>query len=388
MNHAATRTLALLQTSLHVLRQQKDRLTDLQDIKEIHALTLQLDQTLRDAIARQLVPADPVAHVLAEWESLRKWSNRFQTALQTADGLADARMQAPAGASSLPTRSQLEALIPRLGAAPNVLRAAAETAQHEHQPNLWEGEQPHVALMEIAVAMDRVGKWTLTDQTGERANGVFPLVRPAVATYHAMNRVSDAITQRVVQLNDSLVRTRKLLEKHDRHASALAEAGRLVEQGNPAGAGILLDGIRSKFSDLDYADIRKIIVTAKYSAHAMEEQVNSFAQSVAARTDDSGFAILGKVIFILPMFQLQRKCARLSERGRKLQTELQSACTAPVGSELYQQWQQVMARLNAALGELEQQTIPRVRRWSLACAILAVLAVAGLICLGSGLLPK
>ena len=401
MNLAATRSLACVQVRLHVLRQQQESLTELQDIKEIRALTGQLDQTLRDAIVRQLVPADPAAHVLAEWNSLRDWSNRFQTALRAADELA-AELDAPATnlpppdgpskrdkkkakknepkltANATPSRSQLENWVAQLEAAPPVLRAAAQTAQREHLPALWEGNQPHSALLEVAMSIDRVGEWVLASKPGDWANNIPLPLRPSIASQRVLAEDSDAVTQREALLVERLARAKALLVEHARHAEVLAEAGRLVSQGNPGAASRLTTGLSPEFPDLDYAAIRLSIAGVQRSARErVDDRVGPFVGSVRARSKEVSETASASLI----IGPLKHLCEQAAGEGRKLQAELQTACTAPAGSELHRQWQEQMTRLTAALGALERETIPRVQRRvrnvRVVCAALAALAIAG-----------
>ena len=401
MNLAATRSLACVQVRLHVLRQQQESLTELQDIKEIRALTGQLDQPLRDAIVRQLVPADPAAHVLAEWNSLRDWSNRFQTALRAADELA-AELDAPATnlpppdgpskrdkkkakknepkltANATPSRSQLENWVAQLEAAPPVLRAAAQTAQREHLPALWEGNQPHSALLEVAMSIDRVGEWVLASKPGDWANNIPLPLRPSIASQRVLAEDSDAVTQREALLVERLARAKALLVEHARHAEVLAEAGRLVSQGNPGAASRLTTGLSPEFPDLDYAAIRLSIAGVQRSARErVDDRVGPFVGSVRARSKEVSETASASLI----IGPLKHLCEQAAGEGRKLQAELQTACTAPAGSELHRQWQEQMTRLTAALGALERETIPRVQRRvrnvRVVCAALAALAIAG-----------
>jgi len=87
MNSIAIRELARIQAVLHVLRTQRDTLSELSDITAQRALEESFLEALDEARQRGIAPQDPVTVVRDDWRRLVRWSNRVQAALKKANGL-------------------------------------------------------------------------------------------------------------------------------------------------------------------------------------------------------------------------------------------------------------------------------------------------------------
>jgi hypothetical protein len=70
MNPAAIRGAACLQVRLRTLLDQRELLSDLGDIKESRRLAEELNGVLTEAVARGVIPADPLGAVAGDWRRL------------------------------------------------------------------------------------------------------------------------------------------------------------------------------------------------------------------------------------------------------------------------------------------------------------------------------
>jgi hypothetical protein len=89
MNSIAIRELARIQSLLHVLKTQRDTLSELSDIQAFRGLEESYRDDLEEAQKRGLVASDPGADVRSDWLRLVSWSNRIQLALKAADNLGN-----------------------------------------------------------------------------------------------------------------------------------------------------------------------------------------------------------------------------------------------------------------------------------------------------------
>jgi len=87
MDLLANRELARIQAVLHVLRTQRDALSELSDITAQRALEESFLEALGDARQHGIATQDPVAVVRDDWQRMVRWSNRVQEALREVDEL-------------------------------------------------------------------------------------------------------------------------------------------------------------------------------------------------------------------------------------------------------------------------------------------------------------
>lgn len=290
MDTIATRELARIQAVLHVLRTQRDTLSELSDISAFRGLEESYREDLQEAKKRGLVPPDPVAAVQADWRRLVAWSNRIQRALRAADELgkqtdsAGSRSNQESGKKKkqsytylpqvgtgwAPTLTDLQHLKTALEEAPKALAETIEQGRDSLQEGDWSNGRPHPELAEIADAMEWAEKLELAESPGAWANGVGLRELPLVASRLAIERSGSLIERRLMRLKDRIERVVGLIQLHSQHAATLEEVGRLTSSGQVESARQMLATVPADFDDLDHAGSEYAVGLAETSIVKLE----------------------------------------------------------------------------------------------------------------------
>jgi len=244
MNSIAIRELARIQAVLHVLRTQRDTLSELSDITAQRALEESFLEALDEARQRGIAPQDPVTVVRDDWRRLVRWSNRVQAALKKANGLV---------VGPRPSLADLKRLEVTLEAELDSLEQALDEGRQEVRDEDWNGQRPYAELSEVADALGWEEVLELAETIGPWVKGVPLRARPLVATRRAIEPGSQGVERWMSGLRTKLARVRSLLGQHATHTRTLEEVGRLTEAGQVETARRLMGASPAVFGDLDYA---------------------------------------------------------------------------------------------------------------------------------------
>ena len=292
MNSIAIRELARIQSLLHVLKTQRDTLSELSDIQAFRGLEESYRDDLEEAQKRGLVASDPVADVRSDWLRLVSWSNRIQLALRAADNLGndlDTLGPKPDKESGKkkkkmekewrPSLSDLQQLKMALEGAPRVLVDAIEQGCRELQLGDWSSGRPYGELAEVADAMEWTEKLELAESPGPWAHGIGLRDRHLVASRLAVEGGSPMVERRQRNLKDRLAHVVELIERHSKHAATLDDVGRLTTAGQVVTARGLMASMQSLFIDLDYsANEQKLSLTEQQLETRVKRVVESTAE--------------------------------------------------------------------------------------------------------------
>ena len=244
MDTIATRELARIQSVLHVLRSQRDTLSELSDIQAFRGLEENFREALDEARQRGVAPQDPVAVVRDDWQRLVRWSNRVQAALKKANGLV---------VVPRPSLADLQQFEVALEAALASLEQELDEGRQGVRDEDWSGQRPYAELSEVADALGWEEVLELAETIGPWAEGVPLRARPLVATRRAIEPGSQGGERWMSGLRTKLARVRSLLEQHATHTRTLEEVGRLTDSGQVETARRLMGTSPAVFGDLDYA---------------------------------------------------------------------------------------------------------------------------------------
>lgn len=387
MNLVATRELARLQGMLHVLRRQKDDLTDLAEMKELRLIADSLDDALREGMARGLVPADPMAEVLSDWRRLVAWSNRVQSALKAADELAaeldstpNSIFQEPAGADLTPAagskqghenaefsknasakgqaRSRLEDCTITLERARHEFAATFDTLRKEMRESDWVGEEPYLELAEVVEGQELKLELTLAERPGNWACDVRPLFCPLMASRRAVARDSEAVQQRLSRLSVRLKRARDLIAEYPHHVAELASITVMIDRGDLDTSTARFEALDQVFSDLDYEAVRRQLEKVRHRVAKQEQAAGDAAKFLLGHST----ATTAEGYSIIPPFGRQRRCAEALKYARDILAAVDAEAAKQPGSEAGARLLSADEQLRKTVNEFSQGPLDRVRK--------------------------
>jgi hypothetical protein len=276
MDTFATRDLARIQSMLHVLRSQRDTLSELSDIQAFRGLEENFQEDLQEAQKRGLVPRDPVSVVLDDYRRLSVWSNRVQQALKEANDLGreieffGSSHEQETGKKTgkldkgwRPSLADLQRLKIALGSAPRSLLGAMELARNELQAGDWSNGRPYPELAEVADAMDWTDKLKLAESPGSWAYGLVQRDRPLVASRLAVESGSSIIEKLLGTLREREALVSELLEQHAQQVANLKEVSHLISTGQLESAAKRMIGVKSFFVDVDCGEAVRALEKAQ-----------------------------------------------------------------------------------------------------------------------------
>jgi formylglycine-generating enzyme required for sulfatase activity len=386
MDSIAIRELARIQSVLHVLKTQRDTLSELSDIQAFRGLEESYRDDLEEAQKRGLVASDPVAEVRSDWLRLVSWSNRIQLALRAADNLGNdldtlgpkpdkesGKKKKKTEEGWRPSLSDLQQLKVALEDAPKVLADAIEQGCRELQPGDWSSGRPYGELAEVADAMEWTEKLELAESPGPWAHGIGLRDRPLVASRLAVEGSSPMVERRQRSLKDRLAHVVELIERHSKHASTLNEVGRLTDAGQVETARRLIDTLQAAFGDLDYSAREQRLAQ-------LEKQLKSQSEKVAETK--KGLQEFGREavrFFAFPPIELMRRGSVAQGTAEKVLAE-----TAQIGkvggtSEVDRMVSGWTTGVKSDLDSLQTLWMSRVRLWILGTTVfwLMVLVAGG-----------
>ncbi|MFM2166296.1 MAG: hypothetical protein RIS79_667 [Verrucomicrobiota bacterium] len=300
MDPVAVRELARIQSVLHVLKTQRDTLSELSDIQAFRGLEESYRDDLEEAQKRGLVASDPVAEVRSDWLRLVSWSNRIQLALRAADNLGNnldtlgPKPDKDSGKKKMtteegwrPSLSDLQQLKVALEDAPKVLADAIEQGCRELQPGDWSSGRPYCELAEVADAMEWTEKLVLAESPGAWAHGICPRERPLVASRLAVERSSSLIERRLRSLKDRLAYVVGLIQSHGQSAGTLEEVGRLTSSGQVESARQMMATVQAVFGDLDYSAKEQDLASCEKRLRTVRQEIAKLEELVLEKLDSA-----------------------------------------------------------------------------------------------------
>jgi formylglycine-generating enzyme required for sulfatase activity len=385
MNSIAIRELARIQSLLHVLKTQRDTLSELSDIQAFRGLEESYRDDLEEAQKRGLVASDPVADVRSDWLRLVSWSNRIQLALRAADNLGndlDTLGPKPDKESGkkkkkmeeewLPSLSDLQQLKMALEGAPRVLVDAIERGCRELQPGDWSSGRPYGELAEVADAMEWTEKLELAESPGPWAHGIGLRDRHLVASRLAVEGSSPMVERRQRSLKDRLAHVVELIERHSKHAATLDDVGRLTDAGQVETARRLIGTLQATFGDLDYS-------AREQQLAQLEKQLKSQSEKIAETKKE--LQELGREaggFFAFPPIGLMRRGSVAQGTAEKVTAETAQIGKVGGNSEVDRMVSGWTTGLKSDLDSLQTLWMSRVRRWILGTTVFWLLfLVAG-----------
>jgi hypothetical protein len=333
MDLQLSRHLAQLGSVLHLLKSQRDVLTELADIKEIRNLEESFLGILRGAYARGLIPSDPLAMVREDWLRLVDWSNRVQDALKQADALRDGVSAAASGVHRFPPTSEtLQSLELELEGAPDRLRSAMERLREEMRESDWEGLRedfrsrlcfllrvragidaarvsgsatPYAELIQVAETMGWDEALELCEFAGWWARDLTRTVRPLVASRLAVETGSPFVLRRIQVLKKGLEQVKSLLELHKRQIENLREIRYQLDAGNVESARSIFASLKPVFGDLDYQGTEVALTS-------MEQQLATHGRKLdEANKDVTELEAAARAFFVFPPNLLYKRLTEL-----------------------------------------------------------------------------
>jgi formylglycine-generating enzyme required for sulfatase activity len=371
MNPIAIRELARIQSLLHVLKTQRDTLSELSDIQAFRGLEESYRDDLEEAQKRGLVALDPVGDVRSDWLRLVSWSNRIQLALRAADNLGndlDTLSSKPDKESGKkkkkmeeewrPSLSDLQQLKMALEGAPRVLVDAIEQGCRELQLGDWSSGRPYGELAEVADAMEWTEKLELAESPGAWAHGIGLRERPLVASRLAVERSSSLIERRLRSLKDRLARVVEMIMQHRQHASTLAKVGHLTVAGQVDSARQMMTTVQAMFADLDYSAKDQKLSEIEKSLQAYERKVVESADELKALGREAS------EFFVGPPLSLRHRARAMVTRTEKLMSETSDELRRwPSGSEMERRLTGWCVVLKKEVDGFKTGPMNRLRRW-------------------------
>ena len=386
MNSIAIRELARIQSLLHVLKTQRDTLSELADIQAFRGLEESYRDDLEEAQKRGLVASDPVGDVRSDWLRLVSWSNRIQLALKAADNLGNdldtlgpkpdkesGKKKKKMGEEWRPSLSDLQQLKMALEGAPRVLVDAIEQGCRELQLGDWSSGRPYGELAEVADAMEWTEKLELAESPGPWAHGIGLRDRHLVASRLAVEGSSPMVERRQRSLKDRLAHVVKLIERHSQHTAALDDVGRLTTAGQVVTARGLIGTLQVTFGDLDYSAREQRLAQ-------LEKQL--WSQSVKVAETKKGLQEFGREagrFFAFPPIGLMRRGSVAQGTAEKVVAEAAQIGKVGGNSEVDRMVSAWTTGLKSDLDSLQTLWMSRVRRWILGTTVfwLVVLVASG-----------
>ena len=385
MNSIAIRELARIQSLLHVLKTQRDTLSELADIQAFRGLEESYRDDLEEAQKRGLVASDPVADIRSDWLRLVSWSNRIQLALRAADNLGNdldtlgpkpdkesGKKKKKMDEEWRPSLSDLQQLKMALEGAPRVLVDAIEQGCRELQLGDWSNGRPYGELAEVADAMEWTEKLELAESPGPWAHGIGLRDRHLVASRLAVEGSSPMVERRQRSLKDRLAHVVKLIERHSQHTAALDDVGRLTTAGQVVTARGLIGALQVTFGDLDYSAREQRLAQ-------LEKQLKSHSEKVAETK--KGLQEFGREagrFFAFPPIGLMRRGSVAQGTAEKVVAEAAQIGKVGGNSEVDRIVSGWTTGLKSDLDSLQTLWMSRVRRWILGTTVFwLVVLVAG-----------
>jgi formylglycine-generating enzyme required for sulfatase activity len=382
MDPVAVRELARIQSVLHVLKTQRDTLSELSDIQAFRGLEESYRDSLEEAQKLGLAPSDPVSAIRADWLRLIAWSNRIQQALKTADNLGskldptNPKRDSEAGKKrkrtdgewrpSLPELRQLE---DALRTAPEVLSKAIELGRSELNASDWSNGRPYPELAEIADAMDWSENLELSESPGPWAEGLGLRDRVLVASRMAVEQGSQMAERRRQILHEREARVEELLAQFRHHSSALEEVGRLTASGQVETARRLMATVPAVFSDLDYAGKEQKLAQLERRLKTQGESVTETRSGLQELVREAGG------FFAFPPIGLLRRGGIASEAAEKVVRETAQLGREGGDSEVDRMVSAWVHGLRSELDSFRALSMGRVRRWILGGAVFWLIAL-------------
>jgi formylglycine-generating enzyme required for sulfatase activity len=385
MNSIAIRELARIQSLLHVLKTQRDTLSELSDIQAFRGLEESYRDDLEEAQKRGLVASDPGADVRSDWLRLVSWSNRIQLALKAADNLGNeldtlgpkpdkesGKKRKKTEEGWQPSLSDLQQLKMALEGAPKILVDAIEQGCRELQLGDWSSGRPYGELAEVADAMEWTEKLELAESPGPWAHGIGLRDRHLVASRLAVEGSSPMVERRQRSLKDRLAHVVELIERHSQHTATLDDVGRLTDVGQVETARRLIGTLQAAFGDLDYSAREQRLAQ-------LEKQLKSQSEKVAETK--KGLQELGREagrFFAFPPIGLMRRGRVALGTAEKVVAETAQIGKVGGSSEVDRMVSAWTTGLKTDLDSLQTLWMSRVRRWILGTTVFwLVVVVAG-----------
>ena len=385
MNSIAIRELARIQSLLHVLKTQRDTLSELSDIQAFRGLEESYRDDLEEAQKRGLVASDPGADVRSDWLRLVSWSNRIQLALKAADNLGNeldtlgpkpdkesGKKRKKTEEGWQPSLSDLQQLKMALEGAPRILVDAIEQGCRELQLGDWSSGRPYGELAEVADAMEWTEKLELAESPGPWAHGIGLRDRHLVASRLAVEGSSPMVERRQRSLKDRLAHVVELIERHSQHTATLDDVGRLTDVGQVETARRLIGTLQAAFGDLDYSAREQRLAQ-------LEKQLKSQSEKVAETK--KGLQELGREagrFFAFPPIGLMRRGRVALGTVEKVVAETAQIGKVGGNSEVDRMVSGWTTGLKGDLDSLRSLSMSRVRRWILGTTVFwLVVLVAG-----------
>ena len=356
MNPAAIRGAARLQVRLRTLLDQRELLSDLGDIKESRRLAEELNRVLREAVARGVIPPDPLGAVAGDWRRLAGWSDRVQELLLKVDETCAQAPSLKAKAKNRPSRDWLERWKIALETTRGELATGLAKARAEIRSEDWVDGRPHAELIEVSgmvapqeqlkVATDAAGRASSTERE-----------RILASSWLAAQPNSKAVLERQQRVTAALEKAADGLKLHARHRAALDQARKLIAAGEPAAARKCLEETPSVFSDLGYEEVGQAL--AKLETQ-LKDQENRGAEALAGaeklwRAAADSFAVL-------PQFALIRDLKAAAVGLLSLAGEVGRGMADFSAGEARSRQAALAERIGAEREQLEARLLPKLRR--------------------------
>jgi formylglycine-generating enzyme required for sulfatase activity len=375
MNPAAIRGAARLQVRLRTLLDQRELLSDLGDIKESRRLAEELNRVLTEAVARGVIPADPLGVVAGDWRRLAAWSDRVQEVLLKVDATCAQAPSLKAKAKNRPSRDWLERWRIALETTRGELVAGLTTARSEIRSEDWVNGRPHAELIEVSgmVAPQEQLK-VATDEAGRASTAEREQI--LASSWLAAQPNSKAVLERQQRVTAALEKAADGLKLHARHRAALDQARMLIAAGEPAAARRCLEEAPSVFSDLGYEEVGQALAKLETQLKDQENRVaDALAGAEKLRAAAGSFAVL-------PQFALMRDLKAAAVGLLSLAGEVGRGMADFSAGEARSRGGALAERIGAELEQLEARLLPTLRRragiltagWLLLFGFIGVLA--------------
>jgi hypothetical protein len=325
MNPTATRQLVHLQCMQYLIEGQGETLAELYDMKEMRAIAMGLEEIIREASARELVPVDPIGAVKEDWERMCNWSNQLQEELRAVDEIA-VTLVALTGETRF-SQEQLDDWITQLEDAPTRLRSAIEEAQAAIRPDEWKGGVPDLELVTVVELFDLQEPNPPVIIEDNPDADIPKLFHPLTVSYREATLNDTDIESRLEPLRNRLEQAREMLAEHSRHTEDLAKTkSMLAEDSEPAVIHARLHLCEPRMPDLDYSQIDEFNATeqkwldgketelqeAEANLKDIVESAENECRTLAQMQDfanNNGF---------LPPLELSRRCGEEQNQVREI----------------------------------------------------------------------